>query len=219
MAIAFSDDFNRANGPLDGSANWDGDFPGGNNGIQISANTVYLRPGGLYAGSCLVNTGAATLSSEQGASCTHTTVVAVTLAGPCVRCVQGTGTMSGYGAEVNSANIKLWKYTGWNYNGLSGAPSRIQLGSTYTATINNNDIVTIKAVGTTITVDVNGTTRITATDSTYNTGQPGVFVTSSGSSFQYIDDFEALELTPDSSGGSPLSVGLDGVWNRNMGHP
>jgi hypothetical protein len=219
MATVFSDDFNRPNESLDVSANWDGDFPGGSSGIQVSSNTVYLRSGGLYAGSCMVATSAATLTEKQASSVTFTTV-ANNAGGPFVRgTVAVAGQFDGYGAEVLPTEIRLYKYTTWNYNGLAGSPSRIQIGSTYTATINNGDIVKVEAIGSAIKVYVNGTERISTTDATHTTGQPGVFVTSTGAGFAYIDDYEAIELTPVAGGGSPLALGIDGSWNRNMGHP
>lgn len=220
MATAFSDNFNRPNENLDASANWDGDFPGGNHGgLAVSSNTVYLRSGALYAGSCMVATAAATLSAMQGSKVTFTTVAA-NAGGPFVRGrVAVAGQFDGYGAEVLPTEIRIYKYTTWNYNGLAGNPSRIQIGSTYTATINNSDVVTIQAIGTSIKVYVNGTERISATDSTWTTGQPGLFVSSTGAGFQYVDDYEALELTPVAGGGSPLAIGIEASWNRNMGHP
>jgi hypothetical protein len=147
----------------------------------------------------MVATSAATLSEKQASSVTFATVAA-NAGGPFVRGrVAVAGQFDGYGAEVLTTEIRLYKYTAFNYNGLSGSPSRIQIGSTYTATINN----------TAIKVYVNGTERISATDATWATGQPGVFVTSTGVGFQYIDDYEAIELTPVAGGGSPLALGID----------
>jgi hypothetical protein len=217
MATAFSDNFNRANGALSASANWDGIIPG-TEGIQISSNTVYLRGSGAYVCHDRVATGAYTFSGDQGASATFTTVGSNT-SGIGARLTTGTGTnMSGYGVEVKTTQVELFSYVNWNYSHLAAGPSRNTIGSWVNA-ISANDVITIKCIGTTISVEVNGTERISVTDSDHSSGQPGLYTNTNAGSWNYVDDFEGLELAPADGGGSPLSIGLEGVWNRNMGHP
>jgi hypothetical protein len=219
MATAFSDDFNRANENLGVSANWDEQSAGGSPaGRVVNSNTVYLRGGGTYAGSCLVATSAYTFTSQQAAVCTVVTLGS-NISGILCRGTTPTGTtISGYGVEISATKIDLVSYDGWNFSYLASAPSRDVIGN-WTNTISIGDIIKVEAIGTTIKAYVNGTERISVTDSDNSSGQPGVFVSTSAAGWNYIDDFEGLELTPASGGGSPLALGIDGSWNRNMGHP
>lgn len=74
----------------------------------------------------------------------------------------GAGSATGYYLRVNATTIEL------RSRGLGGT-----VLATVTFTVNNGDIISIKAVGTTITGYVNGVQQITATDSTYTTGSAG----------------------------------------------
>jgi hypothetical protein len=165
-----------------------------------------------------VAAGAYTFSGDQGSSATFITVGS-NLSGVGARLTTGTGTnMSGYGVEVKTTQVELFSYVDWNYQSLAGAPSRNTLGS-WVNTISNNDVITLKCIGTTISVEVNGTERISVTDTDHSSGQPGLFTGTNAGSWNYVDDYEGLELAPADGGGSPLSIGLEGGWNRNMGHP
>jgi hypothetical protein len=211
----WTDDFNRADGNLEDGANWDGDMASGDS-IYISTNTIWLRGGSGRAGSALVAPGTFTADDTQTAQGTITTIGSC-LGGLIVRGTQGATSLSGYGIEVKGTEIKLYSYDNWNYSHLAGAPGR-DLLDTWTATVNVADVVILAVDGTSITVTVNGTQRLSATDSDHASGQPGFAVSTAAGTFFYWDDFEAT--TPDKpGGGTPFSIGMDGSWNRNMGHP
>lgn len=217
MATAFSDDFNRANGVLSGSADWDGIIPT-TEGINISSNTVYLRGGSLYGCHDRIAVGTYSFPTDQGSQVTMVTVNGNST-GNGARLSTGTGTnMNGYGVEIYATKLELYSYVDWNYSALAGAPSRNLIG-TWTNAIVATDVITLKCVGSTISVEHNGTSRISVTDTDHSAGQPGLFTSSSGLSWNYVDDFLGLDLTPSDGGGSPFGMGLEGVWNRNMGHP
>jgi hypothetical protein len=164
-----------------------------------------------------VATSAYTFTAKQAAVCTVVTLGA-NVSGIICRGSTSGNNISGYGIEISATKIDLVSYDNWGFSYLAGAPSRDIIGN-WTNTISIGDIIKVEAIGTAIKAYVNGTERISATDSDNSSGQPGVFVSTSGSSWNYIDDFEGLELTPADGGGSPLSLGIDGSWNRNMGHP
>lgn len=216
----FTDDFNRANGNLSAGANWDGQHPGGSAaGLVISSNTVYLRGGASYSGSCLVAAGAYAFSDK------HTAQVTLTTAGTdqwgiLVRATFPSGTkLSGYGLRVAATGIYLYEFSGWAYSYLAGAPTRNAIGS-WVSAISITDVIKLEAQGTTIKAYVNSVERISVTDAVHASGRPGIYVNSAAGTFNYVDDFEALELTPVAGGGSPFTLGgLDGSWNRNMSHP
>ena len=67
----------------------------------------------------------------------------------------------------------------FNENGTGGPP---QIGSAVAGALSAGDTIGISAVGTTITVLHNGSPVITATDSTYASGQPGIAFFGTGQS-------------------------------------
>lgn len=88
--------------------------------------------------------------------------------------VRQTGTGTGY--------LGLWfqgQFFLFNENGTGGPP---QIGSAVSGTLSPGDTIAISAIGTTITVLHNGTAVITATDSTYASGNPGIAFFGTGQS-------------------------------------
>ena len=127
-------------------------------------------------------------------------------------------TLSGYGVEILLATIKLYSYASWNYSVLSGAPWR-NLLATHTDTLLVSDVIKLDASGTTIKMYVNSVEKLSVTDATHASGQPGFVASSASGSFPKYDDFVAFSQDPPGGGGSPFGLGIDGSWNRNMGHP
>ena len=96
-----------------------------------------------------------------------------------------------YYAEYDRLNhaIKLWKHVS---NGIQSQPlnqSGTQLGSSYTATLAQGDALELDAIGTTISVLLNGSVIISATDSAISGGVAGVAVRGTGTSgaFEWTD--------------------------------
>lgn len=86
---------------------------------------------------------------------------------------------TGYMAVAGYGAVRLYRIDGWNSFTLLGT------GST---TIATNDVISLYATGSTISVKLNGTEEISVTDSTYATGIGGVM--QYGPSYCALDDFK-----------------------------
>lgn len=212
----WTDDFNRANENLVVSPNWDDDL-NIDDAMAVSSNDLYLRGGSGRQGSALLAASTFTTADEQTAQGIWTTA-GTCLGGLVVRGTQGTNQLSGYGIEVKATEIKLYSYVVWTFSHLAGAPSRNLIG-TWTSAVSPTDVIKLTATGTTIAVLVNTVERISVTDTDHSSGQPGFAISTSAGTFPHWDDFEATTPDPPSGGGTPFSIGIDGSWNRNMGHP
>ncbi len=104
--------------------------------------------------------------------------------GPMVRCQSGTS--AGYLCYV-SAPTALQVYVVSD----GGSLSYVQLGADITvSTLGVGDTVSLSISGSTLTVLVNGVSQGTRTDSTYSTGQPGIYLNPS----KTIDAFAAVDV-------------------------
>lgn len=97
--------------------------------------------------------------------------------------VRQSGTGTGY--------LGLWfagQFYLFNENGTASPP---QIGAAVAGTLSTGDTIGISAVGTTITVLHNGTAVITATDSTYAAGNPGIAFFAAG---QSVTSWQASDI-------------------------
>jgi RHS repeat-associated protein len=97
---------------------------------------------------------------------------------------------AGYAAElISNGQVKLWRLSDW-----------AQLGSTYTISgFQANQVVAlgIRANGTTISVEVDGVTRISVTDSSFSSGEVGLWsYDPSSANLHVFDDFVVQMLRP-----------------------
>jgi hypothetical protein len=95
---------------------------------------------------------------------------------------------AGYAAELlSNGQVKLWRLSDW-----------AQLGSTYTISgFQANQVVTlgIRANSTTISVEVDGVTRISVTDGSFSSGEVGLWSYDPSSANQHVfDDFLVQNL-------------------------
>ncbi|MFC9497658.1 hypothetical protein [Streptomyces sp. NPDC056982] len=170
---SFSDDFNRADNTALG-ANWvevTGDW-------SISSNR--LSPGAA-GGTIILRAAAAMASSDHYA---QATIAATAVASHGIWCRGNTTLTSGY----------LWRNDGsnWTLFAVIGG-SFVSIGS-YAAAAAAGDVAKVQAVGTTIKGYVNGTQRVSVTDTGVATGT-SVGVRSESVAALRFDDFSAADIT------------------------
>lgn len=167
-----SDDMNRADAGTLG-ANW------GSIGTPVWT-VVSNRAANVSAGAAISKwIGAGTFTANQSSRGSSPTLAAGSGVGPAVRIGAGA---SGYGL--------LYDTTGWTAFNL-GTFGVVGTG-TWTAT--STDIVDLSAVGTTMTVYLNGVSSgWTFTDATYATGSPG-FISNNTGTTQTFDNWEGRNL-------------------------
>jgi RHS repeat-associated protein len=174
-----SDDFNRANSTSLG-ANWNersGDF-------EINANLLrnVSTSGDTVASYCGAYSNVAVSAQVQHASSGNGTTTLGTRWGG-----YSSGVPSqGYNVDVSSGGlVTLFRINDWSSLG-SYTISGFSVGTWYT--------LTLRANGSTISVDVNGVTRITATDASFSSGDVGVWSYDAGSAGRHRFDNFSLEL-------------------------
>lgn len=153
------DDFVRADGAL--GANWTSWTNAG--GLIISADKV-TDPG---TGDDFGNVWTANTYDPDQFSQVKTSVVPTGSGyfGPVVRADSTGDNCYEVIVHPSSAQLMLFKRaTGNNFTSLASVAATFSVG----------DVVRLSAIGTTLTVNFNGTDVITFTDSSYTTGQPGV---------------------------------------------
>ncbi|MFD8777508.1 hypothetical protein [Streptomyces sp. NPDC059916] len=170
---SFSDDFNRADSTALG-ANWvevTGDW-------SISSNR--LSPGA--AGGTIILRAAAPMASSDHYA--QATIAATAAASHGIWCRGNTTLTSGY----------LWRNDGsnWTLFAVIGG-SFVSIGS-YAAAAAAGDVAKVQAVGTTIKGYVNGTQRVSVTDTGVTTGT-SVGVRSESVAALRFDDFSAADVT------------------------
>lgn len=167
-----SDDFNRANSdPLSdpgGALTWSVG-PGGFEPVKIVSNQVIPSGSGAYCGAVAASP---TFAADQECTVTIGTEYP-SWTGPVVRAQSGSANCYMLFVTGSLVGVELYKVT----NGSSTPPTITQLGSTYTiSALTNGDTLTLRSVGTTLTIYKNGVALSpTVTDSTYSSGQPGLF--------------------------------------------
>lgn len=122
--------------------------------------------------------------------------------GPLGRMTVGTNTNTtrGYVAYVDDVGVSSVNHGLFR---IDDNTVKTQLGSSFTATIVATDVVRIECQGTTIRYLVNGVVKVTATDSTYATGNPGIFLgRDSAAGDSIADNWAAGDFSGTPSGGA-----------------
>src|SRR5574343_2079742 len=175
---AYTDSFNRADGGL-GSA-W----------TNITADVLAIVSNAVRGGTAgnthyaHVATATRDFADDHYAQITCTAVTGNDSMGPCVR-VNGSGCYSIRADTTSDATRRIVRIDG---------TTRTVIG-TVTITIAANDVLKLTAEGSTIKAYKNGVRQDTATDSTYSTGQPGMFYLRGGTGAGRIDNFEADDIS------------------------
>ena len=169
----FSDDFNRANN-TDLGANW----------VEVSGDwsivSNQLSPGAA-GGTIILRAAGAMASNDHYAQVTIAATAAVSQG---VWCRGNSNISQGY----------LWRNNGTSWDLFSVVGGSFTVIGTYSATAVAGDVAKIQAVGSTIKGFVNGTQRVSVTDTAVTTGTSvGIRGESSGS-LRY-DDFSAADVT------------------------
>jgi len=190
--MAFSDNFNRADGTV-GTTNYD--TVTGFNLCNIFSNG-FRGNGDLSM--ALVKTSAEDFGDDQE---TQFTVVSVGTGDIIGMVVRGSTAGTGYlfwldGVAEASRGI---------YRFASAASMTKISGSTQIIDAVAGDVVRFRAEGNTLTVYVNGVAVATATDSTYTTGQPGIWYARSNINASRADDFSAQSLSSTTPVGRDLT--------------
>lgn len=190
-AVSVTDNFNRSNGSL--GSNWTATDTTGafSDGTPVIDSNVIVGPGyGIVASAYYSG---ATFNGNQYASAETLTDPndGTPSRGPAVRLSAGP---DGYYGSC-------YKYGGYHtrcqlYRIDDGALT--QIGSNWeetdtTANLVPNKVVRVEANGSTIKLFLNGTQRISTTDTTYSSGYPGIRV-ESGTTTQNMDNFAAGDL-------------------------
>lgn len=171
----FSDDFNRANGAV--GSNW----TNGRGAFSVSSNQVAATDTAVASQFCYVNTSTVDFTDDHSAEITLATLSINDWIGPIVR-ASGSG---GYIAISDGNVARIQKYT--------FPTTRTDL-TAVTTSITTGNILKLTAVGTTITLYKNGTQVDQVTDSSYSTGQPGIYYLRNNNNSTRGDDFFAADI-------------------------
>jgi hypothetical protein len=193
--VAYTDNFNRADEtPLAG------DYEGLNGVLNLVGNDV--NAGTLsVVNSSRVKESVRNFDDDQYAQVTLTSVGSFDEAGPHVR-MQSDG--DGYAGVVENQNVR-YKIVRIDANAFTTLQN--STGVTPAA----NDDVYLEISGSSLDLQINGTSRATTTDSTYTGGNPGFsYLYNNDGVSTIIDDFEADDL-----GGGVNDNNLQGI-NRGL---
>lgn len=170
-----SDNFDRTDGTIGGTTPSDGGSTWTSGGdAQIKSNQL----GSVTSGAARNWAKLEASASNGTAQVTAKVLAAGTGMGLLVRMADATNYI---GAYIYSGKLELYKRVAGAFTAL---------GSTYTGTISVNDVITLDVTsGSALTVKQNGTTRITATDSTGSTNTGVGFDWFQGDPSLRVDDF------------------------------
>lgn len=177
-----SDNFDRANStslgtPSDGGSAW----AGSSSTYGTTSNQAYL------SGSAGWNTA---VWLEASSATGHAQITYIS----------GTSVNSGILARiVDAQNFILGQFTGtafFIFKRVAGTFT--QIGPSFSGTLTANDVIRITASGNSLSLQVNGITRISGTDAAHNTATKWGFVENNGNSIRY-EDFSFTD-----AGGSPF---------------
>jgi hypothetical protein len=188
--LVVTDDFNRANEALDASANWrDGVFFRScgivNNQVRGASGTNRFFPAmGVWIGD--------TFPNDQYAEATINADLSGVPAEAAGILVRFTGDGSGatekcYFCVIQNTAVNQLQV--FKFDRTSGTGILVLQGSVFS----DGDTVRLEAVGSTLTVYVNGASVITTSDSEFTAGQPGVCVATNSIRVS-VDNFEAGEV-------------------------
>jgi RHS repeat-associated protein len=206
-----SDDFNRSNSTNLG-ANWNeraGD-------LQIYSNSLRNVGTAYYDNFASWNGGTYT-NVFTSAKVQFTSLAGSITVGARLGSYSGGLPTAGYAAELlSNGQVKLWRLSDW-----------AQLGTYSISGFQANQVVTLglRANGTTISVEIDGVTRISVTDSAFSSGEVGLWSYDPSSANQHVfDDFVVQNLGQGSMVGSkalaalyPLPQGRAGSRPRPAG--
>ena len=165
-----SDNFNRANGPVGSSwLNWNTTHTA----PAIVSNQLAFTDAGSSDDTGVVrNDTAGTWTNNQYSEVAAPSAFTGNAVGPSVRCQ---GTAAGYPNAALAQYTAIWLgTTGIGLFRTSNGNTFTQLGSTFSTTVAAGDKLRLTAVGSTLTVSLNGTTIITQTDASITGGVPGI---------------------------------------------
>lgn len=179
----FSDDFNRANGApganwVDGTGLW-----------TIVSNQL---SSGSAGGTIVIRAATAMATNDHSAQITIAATGAVSHG---VWCRGNTGFTQGY----------LWRNDGTSWVLFSNVGGSFTSLGSFSGAAVAGDIAKIQAVGSTITGYVNGTARVTVTNTAVTTGT-SVGLRAESSSALRFDDFSASDATSGVSGDASLAA-------------
>jgi hypothetical protein len=179
----FTDDFNRADGSP--GANW----------VQVSGawTIISQQLSSGTTGTTVVLRAATAMATSDNYS--QVTIAATTSASQGVWCRGDSTLTSGYAVRNNGTNWALFSVTGGTFTSIG----------TYAAAAVAGDVVKIQAVGSTITVYINGVSRISVTNTAVTTGT-SVGIRSDVNSALRYDDFTAADVASGATGDAALSA-------------
>lgn len=178
---SFSDDFNRADGAL--GSNWVSTT--GHSNCVIFSNAVRSDTAGPRSLNA-VATATATFTADHEAQVTFTALGGSDFGGVGVRIDATAGT--GYIIRCDGGNASGRRIHRINQNTIT------QIGLVNVPLV-ANDVVRLRASGTTISVYVNNVLIDSVTDTTYTTGQPGIFYDYQNNRVTRLDNYSATDLT------------------------
>lgn len=201
-SAASTDNFNRADEALDANANWTR-ITGAGTADRFGIVSNVLRGGDSALNGSGVQLHGDTRANDQYCQMTYNNVSGGadnTRIGPMVRCTAGATTVDGYAAfwQYNTTTtgdwyLRLFKWTDPNFGTFLG---EYNFGDTAPS---GTDILKLKAIGTTISVDHDTgggfVERISVTDSDWASGSAGVYMRNdTNTSWMEADDWEAGDI-------------------------
>ena len=201
-SAASTDDFNRADEALNDNANWTR-VVGAGSTDKFGIVSNVLRGGDSTTGGTGVQLHGDTRANDQYCQMRYNNVSGGadnTRIGPTVRCTAGATTMDGYAAfwQYNTTTtgdwyLRLFKWTDGDFGTFLG---EYNFGDTAPS---NTDILKLKAIGTTISVDHDTgggfVERISVTDADHASGFAGVNTRVDTAAFwMEADDWEAGDI-------------------------
>lgn len=188
--MSFADDFNRSNGAL--GSNYD--TVSGVSTLNVSSNQAKASGVGVCANT--VKSTVYTAPNDQYVQVDLAALSGFDFVGLIVRCdpVAVTGYLARMDGTSGGAN-KLYSFSG----GLSG-DSLTALSSTV-ITPEVAETAVLKAIGSQISIEIDGSEVISVTDETYTSGQPGLYYDFQGGNSSAIDNFFADAAGATSSSG------------------
>ena len=195
----FIDEFNRANGPI-GSNYQTSSFSGGvyNTGsFVIVSNSVNVPGNGPYFA-----TVSQSFSDDHESTVRYTVINDFDFAGPLVRgnVLNGTGyTLYLDGENLNNRTIQKL------LTGSRVLTDGLGIG-TVNITVSAGDVVTLRAVGNTISAYKNGVLVDSVTDTDYPTGSAGMFYDKGNLTATKVDNLIVTDIPPQGKTGQLMTI-------------
>lgn len=199
----FIDHFDRADGPIGNNylvSSYIGGIYGTQSMIITDGRVRSAGPTGVYFST--VTASAQTFSNDHESTITYDTLSDFDLAGPLVRGnpVSGSGyVLSLDGEDFNNRRIQKM-YTG-SYVYIDG----IGIG-TVNIVIRAGDVMTLRAVGNTISAYKNGILVDSVVDTDYSTGTPGLFYNRGNTNGTYIDNLIVTDVNAQGNAGKLMLI-------------